>query len=138
VSIEIKLGIKDVPDNSLLVDDVSHATGKYKQGGGYAIELPDSIVRIAEEGEGKSIFSSKLLVGCRVIGANANYFRSRFLKDFVAVPEGTRLSSASRRIVFGIEVEDNRFLPQQVAEVNGSTGLVGEGKGGGAISHLQG
>jgi hypothetical protein len=62
MSIEIKLGIKDVPDYSFLVDDVSHSPRKYEQSGGYAIELPDSIVRVAEENKGKSIFIGKLSV----------------------------------------------------------------------------
>ena len=82
MSIEIKLGIKDVPDNSLLVYDVSHSARKYEQSSGYAIELSDCIVRVAEENKGKSILIGKLLVRCRRIGANAYYFRSRFLKSW--------------------------------------------------------
>ena len=70
MAIEVKLGVKDVAHNSLKIDDISHAAGNYEQRGGYAIEISNLIISVAQEGKRELIFSSKSSMGGRRICTN--------------------------------------------------------------------
>jgi len=136
MSLEVQLGVKDMTDNSLFVDDIGHTTGENKQGRRNAIEFTNLVPLITEEGEGEVVFLGELFMGGDGIAANPDDFGSRIAKGGVAISEGAGFGGTAGSIVFGVEIQHDGFVTFKVAEAYGLAVLVFEGEVGGAIADV--
>ncbi len=64
------------------------------------------------------IFGGEFLVILLRIIANPNYFCTCVFENFVAISKSASLCCASGGVVFGIEVDDNIFLPPKIFEAD--------------------
>jgi hypothetical protein len=128
MSLEIQLRVENMPHCTLFINHIGHATGQESQGGRNTVQFAHLVSSIAQQRKGKLIFSCKLLVRVDGIAADANDLSPRFDKRFVAVSETTRFGGTSRRIVFGVEVQDDALVAAKVLKTDGFASLGGQGK----------
>jgi len=130
-----ELGEKDVPDNSLPVDDVGHASGE-PESCRDAIALSEQAIGIAQQDEGKLVRCGELLVRLHRVRTDADHFGSGSLEEFITIAKGTRFGGADRGVIFGVEVQHHRRLPEQLSQADECACLAGERKVRGRVTHL--
>lgn len=136
MSLEVQLGVENMTDNSLFVDDIGDSAGENEEGGGNPIEFTHLISLITEEGEGEVVFLGKLFMGGDGIATNANHFGSRIAKGGITIPKGAGFGGTAGGVVFGVKIQHHGFLPFKVTEAHRFAVLVFEGEVGGAIADV--
>src|ERR1700730_10077864 len=77
-----------------------------------AVLLGDRMIRVGEEGKREAVLVFELHMGAFVIGRDPEYDRSRALKLAVRVANAAGLLRATRRVVLGVEVENDRLAAE--------------------------
>ena len=75
----------------------------------HAIGRRHGLVGIGGEADGEVVFLAKLLVACDAVGRHADHLDAGLAKVRCQPGEVLGLRRAARRVVLGIEVEDDRF-----------------------------
>ena len=78
----------------------------------HAIGRRHGLVGIGGEADGEVVFLAKLLVACDAVGRHADHLDAGLAKVRRQPGEVLGLRRAARRVVLGIEVEDDRFTLQ--------------------------
>ena len=80
---------------------------------------------IGEKCERQLVLRLELLVRCDVVGTDAEHLGAALAEDVIRVAELAGLRRTTRRVVLGIEVENNGLSPK-LAQLDALTGVAGE------------
>lgn len=108
-----ELRAEAMADQTVLVDDKGDATGQQSEGLFDAKGLRNLAIGITEQREGEAVFGGKLLVRFDRILADSNHFGAGIAKIFVLITKGAGLGGAARRVISGIEINDERLFADQ-------------------------
>src|SRR5487761_1218095 len=113
---DAKVGEDSVLDVSGLVDEKRGAPHAEPEWALHAIHLDHEAVGVREEGEGELVLLAEGAVARRALWADARDSQAGGIELGVQVPDLAGLARAARREIGRVKVEDERTVPQQIAE----------------------
>src|SRR5437016_414340 len=103
-------------DRSVLIDEktdpASHVSLRHFR----AVSLGDFAVGISEQREVQVVFANEALMTVRIVEADADHLDIIFLEVAHGVTEAASFGGASRRLIFGIKIEQDRMFADLVGE----------------------
>src|SRR3989475_766857 len=115
-----------VPDHARPVDHVCHPARHEAQRPLLPVELAHGAAPVGQEQERQLLARGEPLVRTHGIRAHADHLGTLGGERLVAVAERARLECAPRRGVFGVEVEHDALLAEQVTQLDRLAPLVRE------------
>src|SRR3954454_24202278 len=103
----LELRREDVTHDPLPVDQVGHPAREHTERPGYAVAGAERSVGVADQAEREPVAGGESPMRRVRVGADADHLGTNLAERLVAVAERARLGRAERRVVFGVEEEDD-------------------------------